>query len=149
MSNSRSNGNLESGSDALIDRLQTLIDTLAPQSDSSAGSLQGLSTAMLEAVENQLNDILPMLQFELMDAEDAGEWEQVDRLNDAITTCKSALNAVRAAILRQTVINYRPQDIAEIKRIRAQIDAAARTQQRLAALLQVAKFIRRLAFRIA
>jgi len=149
MSNSRSNGNLESGSDALIDRLQTLIDTLAPQSNSSAGSLQGLSTAMLEAVENQLNDILPMLQFELMDAEDAGEWEQVDRLNDAIATCKSALNAVRAAILRQTVINYRPQDIAEIKRIRAQIDAAARTQQRLAALLQVAKFIRRLAFRIA
>jgi hypothetical protein len=135
------------GADLLIDRLKTLITTLIPNSQS--GGAAQLNTAVLAIAEQQLKDMLPMLQFELMDAEDAGNWEQVDRLSQAVNECKTALNAVRAASLRATVIGLDDQDLAEMRQIRQQIEAAAKTKRWLETFLQTVNFLRRLASRVA
>jgi len=137
---------LNPSADALFDRLQALLQTLQM---GLTGSNPAIAIPVLENAARQLNALLPMLQFEKMDAEEAGDWEQVDELDRAIAECQSALNTVQAAILRARVIGVNPQDLSEMQQIRRQMDTAARTQRRLQTVIRVVGLIRRIAGRTA
>lgn len=129
--------------DALIESLHQIITAIAPPGETSTGA-QKLDIRRLEQIEQQLNNLLPMLQFERLDAEDARDWDGVDGLTQTIDACKDALNRVRAAILRATVIPLHDQDLAELSALKDKIDAAARTGGQFQAVLSVLSFVQRL-----
>jgi hypothetical protein len=94
--------------------------------------------------ENKLKNIEFRLQFELLRAEDQNNWTLADLLYDAIDKCQSALNAVRAALIRLIVIGPdHDQIIAQLRRIRQDIDAAIRVQQVFDFFIRLAVLVRR------
>jgi hypothetical protein len=121
-------------------RLNQVVNTLA---GNQTGSSQ-LNTQILQATANQLKDILPMLQFERMQAEDARDWPLVDAIDEAITTCEDALDRANAALIRTLVIGLNSQDMAEMQQLRQQVQSAVKVQQVIKVLIQVAGFVRRL-----
>lgn len=129
--------------DALIELLHQIITAIAPRVEASTGT-QKLDIRGLEQIERQLNNMLPMLQFERLDAEDARDWDGVDGLTQTIDACKDALNRVRAAILRATVIPLHDQDLAELSDLKDKIDTAARIGGQFQVVLSVLNFVQRL-----
>jgi len=129
--------------DALIESLHQIITAIAPCGEASTGA-QKLDIRKLEQIERQLNNILPMLQFERLDAEEAQDWEGVDGLTQAIDACKNTLNRVRAAILRATVIPLHDHDLAELSALKDKIDTAACIGGQVQVVLSVLNLVRRL-----
>jgi hypothetical protein len=126
--------------DSLKERLNQLANTLAaPETGTSQLTPQTLQTTV-----NQLKDILPMLQFERWQAEDARDWPLVDDIDEAVNTCEVALDRANAALIRTVVIGLNSQDMAEMQQLRQQIQSAVKTQQVIKVLVKVAGFFTRL-----
>jgi endonuclease G len=126
----------------IIDEMKRLIDSLELTANSPIGT--PIDLQILRMAENKLKNIEFRLQFELLRAEDQNNWTLADLLYDAIDKCQSALNAVRAALIRLIVIGPdHDQIIAQLRRIRQDIDAAIRVQQVFDFFIRLAVLVRR------
>ena len=128
----------------IIDEMKRLIDSLELTANSLVGT--PIDLQILRLAENKLKNIEFRLQFELLRAEDRNDWALADLLYDAIDKCQSALNAVRAALIRLIVIGPdHDQIIAQLRSIRQDIDRAIRVQQVFDFFIRLAVLVRRFA----
>jgi hypothetical protein len=127
-----------------LESLKAMLNQIvSTRQGTDTGSSQ-LDAQTLQATANQLKDILPMLQFERWQAEDARDWPAVDAIDEAVTTCENALDRANAALIRTVVIGLNNQDMAEMQQLRQQIQAAVKTEQVIKVLIRVAGFFTRL-----
>lgn len=136
-SNSASQSNLADLKTKLSGLLTSLIGT------HSSGD-RPVNPQVLQQTATRLDDLLPMLQFEQMRAENNGDWELADAASEAVAQCEQALDSVNAAILRASVIGLHRNDIIEIQAIRKQVQSAMKIQQVIGFMIQIAGLVRRL-----
>ncbi len=124
---------------SLIQKMQAIADTLVGGTQDST-----LSLKTLQVTERGLKDLLPMLEYERLLAEDRSDWAMSDALHEAIQGCKQALNRIRAAILRKAVIGTDNLDLQALKAVRDRIAKAGRVQLALQGFMSLTTLIRRL-----
>lgn len=138
-----------STNDEIVEKLQNLISQINTASSSNVNSQLPNSTdadAFLETLrqtELDLVNILPQLQFEVTNARVKGNWDEVDKLRKAEQECKKALNSVRAAIVRSTVIGINPHNLTEMQTILDEIKTASQTQRRIDFIIASLRFVRK------
>ncbi|BAY29125.1 hypothetical protein NIES2107_09660 [Nostoc carneum NIES-2107] len=103
-----------------------------------------IDVSNLESIEQDLQNILPQLQFALLNAQEEKNWQQVNKLREAVRECKDTLNSVRAAIIRATIIGINPANIAEMQKILQEIKSNAQTQSQVEYIVYVLRFMRKL-----
>ncbi|BAY14915.1 hypothetical protein NIES2109_37260 [Nostoc sp. HK-01] len=121
-----------------IDGLSTIIAQLQAEPKDS------IDLQKLQNTENELQDILLMLQFELKQAKDKSNWDLVNTLRPAIHECKYTIDSVRAAIINKIVIGVNSENIQEMQKILADIDEARKTQMQINVAIGLFSFLRKL-----
>ncbi|MBD2488742.1 hypothetical protein [Aulosira sp. FACHB-615] len=121
-----------------IDSLATIIQQLQAEPKNS------IDLPKLQSTEDELEDILLMLQFELKQAKDKSNWDLVNTLRPAIQECKYTIDSVRAAIINKIVIEVNSDNFAEMQKILANIDEASKTQTQINVAIGLFGFVRRL-----
>jgi hypothetical protein len=124
---------------SLIQKMQAIADVLVSGTQDAT-----LALATLQATERGLRDLLPMLEYERLLAEDRSDWAMSDALHEAVQGCKQALNRIRAAILRKAVIGTDGQVLKELQAVRDRIATAGRVQLALQGFMSLTTFIRRM-----
>ncbi|BAY09765.1 hypothetical protein [Calothrix sp. NIES-2098] len=124
--------------DEILDKLQAIISRLKAVPNNQIDVLH------LNNTEDELQNILPQLQFALFNAQDAKNWEQVDKLRQAVRECKDTLNSVRAAIIRATIIGIKPANLAEMQKILQEIKSTAKIKSQIDYVIYVLRFMRKL-----
>jgi hypothetical protein len=123
-------------------KLNDVIHSIAGKQSTSTE--QHVSLQNLKSAAKRLNDLLFMLQFERMRAENNRDWDLVNAADEAVEQCEVALDSLNAAILRTAVIGLKSNDLAEMREIRKQIQSATETQQVFKVLIRAAGFLYRL-----
>ncbi|MBD2166787.1 hypothetical protein H6G04_20550 [Calothrix membranacea FACHB-236] len=103
-----------------------------------------LDVSHLDNIEQDLQNLLPQLQFALLNAQVEKNWEQVNKLREAVRECKDTLNSVRAAIIRATIIGINPTNIAEMQKILQEIKSNSKTKSQVEYIVYVLRFMRKL-----
>lgn len=136
-----SSGTSQSTLTGLKTKLNEIITGLTgPQSNGD----RPVTPPVLQQTATRLDDLLPMLQFEQMRAENNGDWDLADAASEAVLQCEQALDSVNAAILRASVIGLHRNDILEMQSIRKQVQSAMKLQQVMGSMIQIAGLVRRL-----
>ncbi len=133
------NSNIEiTDSHEILEKLQEIVSQL------KAIPSNQIDVPHLNNTEDELQNILPQLQFALFNAQDEKNWEQVNKLRDAVHECKDTLNSVRAAIIRATIIGIKPANLAEMQKILQEIKSTAKTKSQIDYIIYVLRFMRKL-----
>ncbi|BAY89706.1 MULTISPECIES: hypothetical protein [unclassified Tolypothrix] len=103
-----------------------------------------IDVSNLDNLEQDLQNILPQLQFALLNAQEEKNWQQVNKLREAVRECKDTLNSVRAAIIRATIIGINPANLAEMQKILQEIKSNSQTQSQVEYIVYVLRFMRKL-----
>lgn len=103
-----------------------------------------IDVSNLDNIEQDLQNILPQLQFALLNAQEEKNWQQVNKLREAVRECKDTLNSVRVAIIRATIIGINPTNIAEMQKILQEIKSNSKTQSQVEYIVYVLRFMRKL-----
>ncbi|MDF5708902.1 MAG: hypothetical protein PUP90_14870 [Nostoc sp. S4] len=98
----------------------------------------------LKNTQENLRDISSELLFELFNARKQKNWEEIDKLELALTDCENILDSVTAAIIDRNIIGIAPENLAEMQKILKEIDAARKTQINIDFALSLLGFLRRL-----
>ncbi|MDZ8050939.1 MAG: hypothetical protein RMX68_023235 [Aulosira sp. ZfuVER01] len=122
----------------ILEKLQEIVSQLKTISNNQ------IDVPHLNNTEDELQNILPQLQFALFNAQDAKDWEQVTKLREAVHECKDTLNSVRAAIIRATIIGINPANLAEMQKILKEIKSTAKTKSQVEYIIYVLRFMRKL-----
>ncbi|MBE9209471.1 hypothetical protein IQ244_23830 [Nostoc sp. LEGE 06077] len=121
-----------------IDGLTTIIAQLQTEPRDS------IDLTKLQKTEDELEDILLILQFELKQAKDKSNWDLVNTLRPAIHECKYTIDSVRAAIINKIVIGVNSENVQEMQKILANIDEARKTQMQINVAIGLFSFLRKL-----
>ncbi|QLE54735.1 hypothetical protein [Nostoc sp. TCL26-01] len=127
-----------STNDEVINQLQTVIFQLKNNSN------QQIDVQELHKIEAELENILPQIQFELTNARMESNWEQAQQLSEASQECQNALNSVRSAIIRSTIIGINQDNLTEMQKILDEVKAASKTQQRINIIISSLRFVKRI-----
>jgi hypothetical protein len=100
----------------------------------------------LNKTEEDLQNILPQIQFALVNAQEEKLWEQVNKLRQAARECHDTLNSIRAAIFRKTIISINPANFTEMQKILREIKTASDNQQKIDYIVYLLRFMRKLVF---
>ncbi|MDZ7958043.1 MAG: hypothetical protein RMY34_09085 [Aulosira sp. DedQUE10] len=139
MSNTgESNNSGIAASHDILEKLQEIIFQL------KAVPNNNIDVSHLDRIEEDLQNILPQLQFALINAQEDKNWEQVNKLREAVRECKDTLNSVRAAIIRATIIGINPASISEMQKILKEIKSSSKTQSQVEYIVYVLRFVRKL-----
>ncbi|WP_392533019.1 hypothetical protein [Nostoc sp. C117] len=98
----------------------------------------------LNSTEEKLQNILFQLEFELVNAREQKKWEEVTKLELAISECQRTIDKVRAAILKVIIIGINPENRAEMQKILHEIQTARQTQVYIDFAIRLLVFLRRL-----
>lgn len=122
----------------ILDKLQSIVSLI------KASPNQQIDIQKLDQAEDDLQNILPQLQFALLNAQEQRNWEQVNKLRSAVRECKDTLNSVRAAIVRATIIGINPVNLAEMQKILQEIKSMSKTNTQIDYIIYVLRFMRKL-----
>lgn len=122
----------------ILEKLQEIISQLKTIPNNQ------IDVPHLNNTEDELQNLLPQLQFALFTAQDERNWEQVNHLREAVRECKDTLNSVRAAIIRATIIGIKPANLAEMQKILQEIKSTAKTKSQIDYIIYVLRFMRKL-----
>ncbi|MFN6569213.1 hypothetical protein [Dendronalium sp. ChiSLP03b] len=136
MTNARKLGDLQSNN--ILDIFAAIISQLQAIPSNQINSQQ------LSNTEEKLQEILSQLQFELLNAQEQKNWEQVNQLSLVVAECKNTLNSVRASIFRVNIIGINQQNLAELQKISQDIDTARKTQLKIDFAIHLLGFLRKL-----
>jgi len=114
-----------SNNDEILNKLQTIVYQLQVVSSNQIDVLE------LNQIETDLESILPQLQFEMTDARMDGNWAEANELREAYEECKNALERVRAAIIKSTIIGINQENLTEMRRILDEVQTTSKTQKKL------------------
>ncbi|MGF1933799.1 MAG: hypothetical protein RM347_005290 [Nostoc sp. ChiQUE02] len=106
-----------------------------------------INLEQLNNTEEKLRDILSQLQFELLNAQQKRNWEEVNKLELALTECQLTLNRVTAAIINVSIIGINQNNLAEMQKILQEIDTARKTQVNIDFAIRLLGFLRGLFLR--
>ncbi|MBU7586102.1 MAG: hypothetical protein KAF91_25080 [Nostoc sp. TH1S01] len=138
MNNEPSNNIISIVGNKTIDGLSTIIKQLQAEPKDS------IDVQKLQQTEDELEDILLMLQFELKQAKDNSNWDLVNTLRPAIHECKYTIDSVRAALINKIVIGVNSENSQEMQKILANIDEARKTQMQINIAISLFGFLRKL-----
>jgi len=122
----------------ILDQLKVIINRLKPINNNQ------IDLSTLNKTEEDLQNLLPQFQFALINSQEQSNWEQVDKLNQAVSECQDTLNSVRTAIIKQTVIGINPANLSEMQKILEEIKTASKTQQTTEYVISLLSFVRQL-----
>lgn len=122
----------------ILDQLQEIISQLTSVNNNQ------IDLPQLNKTEEDLQNILPQIQFALVDVQEQRNWEKVNKLRQAVRECKDTLNGVRAAIVRKTIIGVNPANLTEMQKILQEIKTASKTQQQTDYIIYLLRFVRKL-----
>jgi hypothetical protein len=101
-----------------------------------------IALQIFQQSQKSLKNILFRLQFALLQAEEAENWELVDMLYEAIEQCQNALNAVRTATFTQVLLSPdHDQIIDDLRNIKRDIDAAIEAEKVLGFFMRLAHVV--------
>ncbi|BAY24962.1 hypothetical protein NIES2100_47610 [Calothrix sp. NIES-2100] len=129
-----------SDNDQILDKLQEIVSRLQ-----SVNNHQ-IDLPQLNKTEEDLQNLLPQIQFALVNAQEEKLWEQVNKLRQAARECQDTLNSIRAAIFRKTIININPANLTEMQKILQEIKTASDNQQKIDYIVYLLRFMRKLVF---
>lgn len=126
-----------SNNDEIIDKLQAIVSQfkITPNSE--------IDIDQLHQTVSDLETILPQLQFELTNARMDSNWEQAKKLREAEKECRKALDSVRSAILRSTIIGMKQENLNEMQRLLDEVQTASKTQRRIDVIIASLRFVRK------
>jgi hypothetical protein len=98
----------------------------------------------LNNTEEKLQNILFQLNFELFNVQRQKNWEEVNKLDRAVSECKLTLDKVRAAIINVSIIGINQKNLAQMQKILEEIETARKTQVNIDLTIRLLGFLRRL-----
>jgi hypothetical protein len=126
-----------STNDEIFDKLQAIISQLKITPD------QEINIEQLHETASDLENILPQLQFEVTNARMDSNWEQAKKLREAEKECKKAIDSVRSAILRSTIIGINQENLNEMQKILDEVQIASKNQRRIDVIIASLRFVRK------
>ncbi|UKO97891.1 hypothetical protein [Nostoc sp. UHCC 0870] len=123
--------------DEIVDKLQAIVSQLKITSDPE------INIEQLHQTTSDLENILPQLQFEVTNARMDSNWEQAKKLREAEKECKKALDSVRSAILRSTIIGINQENLNEMQKILDEVQTASKNQRRIDVIIASLRFVRK------
>ncbi|HBW33089.1 hypothetical protein H6G49_04505 [Nostoc sp. PCC 7120 = FACHB-418] len=127
-----------SNNDEILNKLQTIVYQLQVVSSNQIDVLE------LNQIETDLESILPQLQFEMTDARMDGNWAEANELREAYEECKNALERVRAAIIKSTIIGINQENLTEMRRILDEVQTTSKTQKKLKLIVSSLRLVQKL-----
>ncbi|MBD2255891.1 hypothetical protein [Nostoc parmelioides] len=127
-----------SNNDEILDKLQTIVSQLQVVPSNQ------IDVPQLKQIETDLESILPQLQFELTAARMDGNWVEANELREAYEECDNALDRVRAAIIKSTIIGINQENLTEMRRILDEVKAASKTQKKIKLIVSSLRLVRKL-----
>ncbi|AFY46179.1 hypothetical protein Nos7524_0257 [Nostoc sp. PCC 7524] len=124
--------------DEIVNKLQTIISQLQISSSNQ------IDVERLNQTELELERILSQLQFELTNARMESNWQQANKLREAYKECQNALDSVRSAIMRSTIIGMNQENLHEMQKILDDVQTASTTQRRIDFIISSLRFVKRL-----
>ncbi|ABA23021.1 conserved hypothetical protein [Trichormus variabilis ATCC 29413] len=127
-----------SDNDEILDKLQTIVLQLQVVPSNQ------IDVPQLKQIETDLDSILPQLQFELTAARMDGNWEEANELREAYEECNNALDRVRAAIIKSTIIGINQENLTEMRKILDEVKAASKTQKKIKLIVSSLRLVQKL-----
>ncbi|WP_414755516.1 hypothetical protein [Anabaena sp. CCY 9910] len=127
-----------SDNDEILDKLQTIVSQLQVVPSNQ------IDVPQLKQIETDLDSILPQLQFELTAARMDGNWAEANELREAYEECNNALDRVRAAIIKSTIIGINQENLTEMRRILDEVKTASKTQRKIKLIVSSLRLVQKL-----
>jgi hypothetical protein len=127
-----------SDNDEILDKLQTIVSQLQVVPSNQ------IDVPQLKQIETDLDSILPQLQFEMTAARMDGNWAEANEFREAYEECNNALDRVRAAIIKSTIIGINQENLTEIRRILDEVKTASKTQRKINLIVSSLRLVRKL-----
>jgi hypothetical protein len=127
-----------SANDEVINQLQTIVSQFKNNSNNQ------IDVEQLHKIEADLENILPQLQFDLTNARMESNWEQAQQWREAYQECQNALDGVRSAIVRSTIIGINQNNLTQMQKILDDVKAASKTQRRISLIISSLRFVKKI-----
>ncbi len=124
--------------DKILDSFAEIISHLKEVSDNK------IDLEQLNNTEEKLQSILFQLNFELVNSQRQKNWEEVNKLERAVSECKLTLDKLRAAIINVSIIGINQKNLAQMQKILEEIETARKTQVNIDLAIRLLGFLRRL-----
>lgn len=124
--------------DEIINKLQTIVSQLKIVPSNQIDALQ------LNQIEADLGTLLPQIQFELTSARMDANWEDANELREAYQECENALDLVRAAIIKSTIIGINQENLIEMQKVLDEVKTTSRNQGRIKLIVSSLRLVRKL-----
>jgi hypothetical protein len=124
--------------DKILDTFAEIISQIKEVPDNQ------IDLEQLNNTEEKLQNILFQLNFELFNVQRQKNWEEVNKLDRAVSECKLTLDKVRAAIINVSIIGINQKNLAQMQKILEEIETARKTQVNIDLTIRLLGFLRRL-----
>ncbi|BCL38119.1 hypothetical protein [Nostoc sp. MS1] len=122
----------------LINKLQTILTKLKNLPNNQ------IKIEQLNQIETELASLLPQIQFELTTARIDSKWDDANEYRQVYQECENALDSVRTAIFKSTIIGINQENLIELQKILDEVKTASKTQQRIKLVMSSLRLVQKL-----
>ncbi|BAT54995.1 hypothetical protein NOS3756_39710 [Nostoc sp. NIES-3756] len=124
--------------DELINKSQTLLTQLKNIPNNQ------IKIEQLHQIQAELASLLPQIQFELTSARMDSRWDEASEYRQVYQECENALDSVRTAIFKSTIIGINQDNLTELQKILDEVKTASKTQQRIKLVISSLRLVQKL-----